>query len=145
MASYAKFDVWQNTQGVNYHAVVQAVSNNVTTPISINTATPTTVISVSITTKLPGSKLLILYSDDCNADTAGAWKYIAPYVDGVEYGKHITSVADAGFQDMVAISRLVGPVSQGAHTVDIKAYQGSAQSTFHEAGAANLTVLEIAQ
>lgn len=145
MASYAKFDVWQNTAGVNYQTVVQSVSNSVTTAISINTTTPTTVISVSITTKLPNSKLLILYSDDCNADGNGNWKYVSPYVDGVQYGKHITSVATASFQDLIAISRLIGPVSLGAHIVEIKAYNGSGQSTFHEDGVANLTVLEIAQ
>jgi hypothetical protein len=145
MASIAKFDIWQNTLGFTYNSIVQVVSATNSTPVTLNTTTPTDVISLIITTKLPGSNLLILFSDDHNGDSNGSWKYVSPYVDGVEYGKHISSITTAGFQDIVNITRLVGPVTQGSHTVAIKAYNGSAQSTFHEAGNANLVVLEVVQ
>jgi len=68
MASIAKFDVWQNTAGVNYQTVLQVVQRIGTAPyalaVTANTwATyPSSEMSLSITPRFNTSKILLMAS-----------------------------------------------------------------------------------
>ena len=81
MASYAKFDIWQNTQGVNYGTVLQVVSTNFSTQLSYGSGDGSgqsltgtfsiipTATYVNITSKLPNSKFLIIGNGNLSAST----------------------------------------------------------------------------
>jgi len=64
MPSYAKFDVWQNTAGVNYGTVLQVQSTTLTNTFSTTTlissgGSAITGLSVNITPKYATSKILV--------------------------------------------------------------------------------------
>lgn len=64
MASYAKFDVWQNTAGENYGTVLQVKSTQLTTPFSTTASISSggaaiTGLSVNITPRYSTSKILV--------------------------------------------------------------------------------------
>ena len=64
MASIAKFDIWQNTQGTNYGTVLQVKAATLTTPftttVNINTGgAAVTGLSVDITPKFSTSSFLV--------------------------------------------------------------------------------------
>lgn len=64
MPSYAKFDVWQNTAGVNYGTVLQVVSTTLDTTFTTTTlisagGAAVTGLSVNITPKYTTSKILV--------------------------------------------------------------------------------------
>lgn len=64
MPSYAKFDVWQNTAGVNYGTVLQVQSTQLTTPFTTTTTIASggaaiTGLSVNITPRYSTSKILV--------------------------------------------------------------------------------------
>lgn len=64
MPSYAKFDVWQNTAGVNYNAILQVKSTQLTTPFTTTTTIASggaaiTGLSVNITPRYSTSKILV--------------------------------------------------------------------------------------
>lgn len=71
MPSYAKFDVWQNTAGVNYNTIVQvqfkALNSSV---ITTNTAAYSDIESLTITPRFSTSKILIIAN--YSASGAGA-------------------------------------------------------------------------
>lgn len=76
MPSYAKFDVWQNTAGVNYNAVLQVIQAYKTDTQLTNAAiysggVAISGLSVSITPKFTSSKILILGHMVSGCDTAG--------------------------------------------------------------------------
>lgn len=61
MPSYAKFDVWQNTAGVNYNTVVQVQFKALNTSvITTNTAAYSDIESLTIGPKFSTSKILII-------------------------------------------------------------------------------------
>lgn len=64
MPSYAKFDVWQNTAGINYGTVLQVQSTQLTTPFTTTTTIASggaaiTGLSVNITPRYSTSKILV--------------------------------------------------------------------------------------
>jgi len=64
MASYAKFDVWQNTAGINYGTVLQVKSTTLTSTFSTTTlissgGAAVTGLSVNITPMYATSKILV--------------------------------------------------------------------------------------
>lgn len=124
--------------------VLQAVSAS-TNAVTINTTTPTTIVSKSISIAA-NSKLSIGFSSDCNSDTTGAWKHTGVFVDGVQQVASITATADAGYQSSVALVWLTNALTAGLHTVEIKGWQGVGQSTYSENGnnGNSLVVMEIA-
>lgn len=69
MTSYAKFDVWQDTQGINYNAVLQVqFSIKTDTYVSSGTSNWSTPpgLSVNITPKFSTSKILLISQVDAS-------------------------------------------------------------------------------
>lgn len=124
--------------------VLQVVSAS-TNAVTVNTTTPTTIVSKVITIAA-NSKLSIAFSSDLNSDTAGAWKITAIYVDGVQQMNSISSTADAAFQSAVSLVWLTGSLAAGNHTVEVKGWQGAGQSTYAEnnSNGNSLVIMEIA-
>ena len=62
MASYAKFDVWQNTAGITRQSVIQAVQMTTTNRVSTTSTTfaDATGYSATITPNFSTSKILVL-------------------------------------------------------------------------------------
>lgn len=104
MASYAKFDVWQNTAGVNYGTVLQVVSTNFTTQLSYGsgdgsgqslTGTFSIIPSatyVNVTSKLANSKFLIIANGNLSssndaqlADWIGAYGIVVDPAGGTSW------------------------------------------------------------
>lgn len=78
MASYAKFDVWQNTSGINYNAVIQVqFSIKTDTYVSSGTnawSTPTG-LTVSINPKFATSKILLMSQIDASGQVNTFGRY----------------------------------------------------------------------
>lgn len=121
--------------------VVSATSGAVT----VNTTTPTPIVSLNITTT-GSSKLYCAFSSDLNSDTTGAWKRNGLQVDGVWLTINISSTADAGFQSCISLVGLSGTLSAGSHSVVVAGWQGTGQSTYNEesSNGNSLVVMEVA-
>jgi hypothetical protein len=145
-ASVAAADLASGAARTNFGAgaVLQATKATSNT-LTLNTGTPTDVVSLSITTQA-NSCLHICFSGDCNAETNGAWKYVGVFIDGIQQNVSITSTAVASYQEVVGLVYLSGPLTAGSHTVAIKSWNGVGTSTWSESGqnGNNLVVLEIA-
>lgn len=70
MASYAKFDVWQNTAGVNYGTVLQVVQTVKTDTFTYSGSafTDITGLSVAITPRFASSKIMVSVSMHAGAE-----------------------------------------------------------------------------
>ena len=123
-------------------SVIQAVSSQAGHTV-INTATPTTIISTSITTSA-NSKIFVTFAADCNAMEAGAWKRQGVYIDGVRYTYNISSTYVNDYQSGVSLVYLSAPLSAGAHSVEIKSWNGLGASDYAQEGNIDLVVMEIA-
>lgn len=132
-----------NTLGTG--RIVQALQAQ-STQITINTTAWTNIVSQTITTTKTNSKLICMFTGDCNANDTGAWKRVGIFIDGTLQYNVLSSTQDAGFQEVVAISGVFTVATAGSHTVSIQAQQGAGSSTFAEEGGNNknnLVVLEL--
>lgn len=127
------------------HRIVQALQSQ-STQITVNTTTWTTIVSQTITTSKANSKLICMFTGDCNANDAGAWKRVGIFIDGALQYHVISSTANAAYQEVIGMSGVFTVATAGSHTVSIQAQQGSGSSTFAEEGGNhknNLVVMEL--
>lgn len=102
------------------------------TAISVNTSTPTTIASVTITTK--GKPVFVLGLGDMNPDVAGNWQYFRIFRDGSAIGKvYIGQTANGSYNLPFSVCVIDTP-SAGSHTYDLRAYQGVGVITYGETG-----------
>lgn len=125
-------------------ALVQTQSNKANA-VTIATTTWTDIVSLTITVQYNDAYLNVFFSGDANADTAGAWKRVGIFIDGVQQMYSITSTSVASYQEVVGLVGKFGPYGIGNHTVAIKAQQGAGTTTFSEDGNSGnqLVVMEV--
>lgn len=114
-----------------------------TTQILVNTTTWTDVVSLSITTQRANATLICHFSGDCNANDAASWKRIGWFLDGTLQHYVISATADIYYQEVVGLSTILTGISLGAHTIAVKAQQGSMSSTFAEEGGQHKNTLVV--
>lgn len=125
--------------------ITQALQSQ-STQITSNSTSWTTIVSQSITTTRANSKILTMFSADCNALNDGAWKRIGIFVNGSLQYYVISSTATNQYQEVVSMQHLYTASSIGTYTITASAQQGAGSSNFGEEGGShknNLVVLEI--
>ena len=115
------------------------------TAITVNTATPTAICSVTITTK--GKPILIVATGDGNPNQAGGWHILQIYRDGSAIGKSIINenAGGASCNGPFALTHIDVPAA-GSHTYEVRAWQGSGSFLYGESGdsqAPNIAVVEL--
>jgi hypothetical protein len=126
-------------------AVAQNYGVSNATAVTVNTSTPTTIASVTITTN--GKPVLLVASGDGNPDQAGGWHNLRLYRDSTPVGKLIISENAGGSSANCpfALTHIDTP-SAGTYTYTVKAWQGNASFTYGETGndqAPTLCVVEL--
>jgi hypothetical protein len=102
------------------------------TAITVNTTTPTTIASTSITTT--GKPVLLVATGDCNPAVSGDWHFLRIDRAGSRVGKLIINqTSGASHNNPFALCHIDTP-SAGTHTYELKAYQGSGSITYGETG-----------
>ena len=102
------------------------------TAITVNTSTPTTIASTSITTT--GKPVLLVATGDCNPAVAGDWHYLQIYRNGSRVGKIIINqTSGASHNNPFALCHIDTPAA-GTHTYTLMASQGSGSITYGETG-----------
>ena len=102
------------------------------TAVTVNTSTPTTIASVTITTV--GKPVFLIGTGDANPTTAGDWNYIALYRDSTQVGKLIINqTSGASYNNPWAITHIDAPAA-GTYTYTIKAYTGVGTIVYGETG-----------
>jgi dipeptidyl aminopeptidase/acylaminoacyl peptidase len=125
-------NIYVKRSGANY-----AISNG--PAVTVNSATPTTIASITITTT--GRPVLLIGTGDANPNTAGDWNWIAIYRDSTQVGKVIINQTSGGsYNNPFAVSHIDAP-SQGTYTYTIKAYQGVGVITYGETGSTQAPTL----
>jgi len=103
------------------------------TAITVNTTTPTTICSTSIT--VSSRPILIIATGDQNPNQNGGFHALRLYRDSTAIGKLIYN-ENEGFTSKncpFAISTIDEPTA-GTYTYSLKAYQGSGSMTYGETG-----------
>lgn len=124
-------EVWSRNNFVGGRTVPQIYSTTAN-KVTLNTSTPTDLASLTVYAPTANTKFFCTFHTDHNADTAGAWKRIGFYFDGTLDKYVISSVADAQYQDAFALTAVFSAGSVGNHTVAVKAWNGTGQSSFAE-------------
>jgi hypothetical protein len=103
------------------------------TAITVNTTTPTTICSITITTS--GKPVLLVATGDGNPLQAGGWQNLRLYRDGTAIGKLIISENGGGNSANCpfALTTIDSP-SAGTYTYNVKAWQGSGAFQYGETG-----------
>tara|TARA_B100000035_G_scaffold310714_1_gene319024 strand:- start:1126 stop:1551 length:426 start_codon:yes stop_codon:yes gene_type:complete len=112
---------------------IQAKAVSDSSAVTVNSATATTLASVSLTTT--GKNVLLTACGESNPGQTGGWFYYRLYRDTTEIGKRYKA-ENAGTSSQnyaFAISDIDDP-SAGTYTYSIKAYQGSGTHVFGEDG-----------
>lgn len=169
MPSYAKFDVWQNTAGVNYNAILQVKSTQLTTSFSTTTlissgGAAVTGLSVDITPRYSTSKILVFGHMVTGYTSTRTQAYYKLKRNGTEVGNGTSGstgviarsyIADPYACLTDAYSFLDSPASTSNLTYQI--FIGSEAAGFavyvnrdeigtgRPGGASSITVMEIAQ
>ena len=114
-------------------AVAQNYGVSNATAITVNTTTPTTICSVTITTN--GKPVLLVATGDGNPLQAGGWQNLRLYRDGTAIGKLIISENGGGSSANCpfALTHIDNP-SAGTYTFTVKAWQGSGAFQYGETG-----------
>jgi hypothetical protein len=106
-----------------------AVSN--ANAITVATTTPTTIVSVSITTK--GRPVLLVANGDINPNGSAAWNRLRLYRGETALGKYIIAESANGVNNPWALT-LIDEVASGTYTYSVRAWQGSGSITYGEEG-----------
>jgi hypothetical protein len=103
------------------------------TAITVNTTTPTTICSITITTS--GKPVLLVATGDGNPLQAGGWQNLRLFRDGTAIGKLIISENGGGNSANCpfALTTIDSP-SAGTYTYNVKAWQGSGAFQYGETG-----------
>jgi hypothetical protein len=127
--------------------VLQVVQTSGVSAVTVNTSTPTTVVSRSITIR-SGSKVLITACGDMNPGTTGDWQYYQIYRDTAAVGQRYIGQTSGGSHNLpFSITTLDAPSTNGTYTYSLKAYNGSGSITYGETGSVQtptIVVQEIA-
>lgn len=121
-------------------------AQNTPSAVSVNTTTPTTIATVTFTSRGRGP-VLAIGSGDANPGVAGNWHWISLYLNGNQINPLIINqTSGASYNNPFAIVRMLGVLSAGSHTVQMRAWQGSGEITYGETGnnqAPSLVVVEL--
>lgn len=121
-------------------------AQNTPSAVSVNTTTPTTIATVTFTSRGRGP-VLAIGSGDANPGVGGNWHWIALYLDGNQVNPLIINqTAGNSWNNPFAIVRMLGVLSAGSHTIQMRAWQGSGEITYGETGnnqAPSLVVVEL--
>ena len=102
------------------------------TSVTVNTGTPTTIASCSITTN--GRPVLIIGTGDANPAAAGDWNYITIYRGESQIGKLIINqTSGASHNNPFGITTIDSPAA-GTYTYSLRAYNGAGSITYGEIG-----------
>jgi len=117
--------VWESV-ALNY-----SVSN--ATAITVNTGTPTTIASCSITTI--GKAVLLVGAGDGNPNQSGGWHRLRFYRNESEIGKQIINENAGGHSKNCPFALcFIDTPSAGTYTYSIRAWHGSGSFTYGEEG-----------
>ncbi len=116
-----------------YISGVQSLTTSVSnaTAVTINTTTPTTIASCSITTT--GKAVLLVGTGDANPNQAGGWQRVRIYRDETALGKFIINenVGGTSANCPFAVCFIDTP-GAGTYTYSLRAWQGSGSFTYGE-------------
>lgn len=118
-----------------YISGVQSLTTSVSdaTAVTVNTGTPTTIASCSITTT--GKAVILVGTGDGNPNQSGGWHYLQFYRDSTAIGKFIISENAGGTSANCPFALcFIETPSAGTYTYTIKANQGSGSFTYGETG-----------
>jgi hypothetical protein len=173
MPSYAKFDVWQNTAGVNYNPILQVQSTTLTSTFTSTTlissgGAAVTGLSVTITPKYTTSKILVFghIVTGNNATTQAYYKLKRdsteigggtavsnrPGVIARTYGTTTnvgTTVPFFYLDSPGSVSLLTYQLYLGTESVSLPVYvnriDSDTDASYGARGSSSITVMEIAQ
>ena len=111
--------------GANY-----ALSN--ATAITVNSGTPTTVASATITTN--GRPILIIATGDGNPTNAGDWNWLRIYRDSTAIGKSIIFQTSNASHNHAFAQTTIDVPTTGTYTYTLKAWAGQGTMTYGETG-----------
>lgn len=106
-----------------------AVAN--TSPTTVNTGTPTSVASLTITTN--GRPVMLIGCADMNTDSGGGWHWMALYRGETRLNMYKSEWGEGGVNRPQNICFRDHP-SAGTYTYQMRAFQGVGQMTYGEAG-----------
>ena len=102
------------------------------TSVTVNTGTPTTIASCSITTN--GRPVLIIGTGDANPGAVGDWNYITIYRGESQIGKLIINqTSGASHNNPFGVTTIDSPAA-GTYTYSLRAYTGAGSITYGEIG-----------
>jgi hypothetical protein len=118
-----------------YISGLQTLANSVSnaTSITVNTATPTTIASCTITTS--GKPILLVSTGDGNPNQAGGWQRLRLYRDETAIGKQVINENAGGNSANCPFALcFIDTPSAGTYTYTTRAWQGSGSFTYGEEG-----------
>lgn len=108
-----------------------AVSN--ATAVTVNTTTPTSVCSVTLTTL--GKPVLLIAAGDSNPNQTSGWHYYQFYRDSTAIGKrYINENAGASSKNCPWASTFVDAPAAGTYSYQLRVWQGVGSFTYGEEG-----------
>jgi hypothetical protein len=113
----------------------QTLTNSVSnaTAVTVNTTTPTTIASCSITTG--GKPVLLVGTGDGNPNQSGGWHILQIYRDATAVGKLVINENAGGSSANCPFALcFIDAPGAGTYTYTIKANQGSGSFTYGETG-----------
>lgn len=119
-------------------------AQNTPSVTTVNTTTPTVIATVSFTSLGEGPVFAFGHGDG-NPNTGTDWNDMAIYSDNVQVGPIITfQGAGASSNHAWGLVRGLGVLSAGAHTIEIRAWNGSGSMLYGERAAGpSLVVVEL--
>ena len=122
---------------------VLQVVNSTGTDTTVNTSTPTTVSSVSITPSSTSSKIFVIFSGHGNANQTGGWHKMRIYRDSTGVGNFLTFENMGGSSANIPVVNQVldTPSTTSSITYTAKAFQGSGSFRYGEGGDNNAVVM----
>lgn len=121
-------------------------AQNTPTAVTVNTTTPTAIATVTFTS-LGEGPAFAWASGDLNPNTGTDWNNIQIYLNGSAVGPSIIAQGSGSSSNNPwALTRGLGVLSVGSHTIQVRAWNGSGSATYGETGngqAPSLVVVEL--
>lgn len=115
---------------IGFAAIVSNVSNAAV--ITVNTTTPTSICSISLTTS--GKRVLLIATGDMNPNQASVWHRLQIYRDSNPVGKRIICESINNSQNNPWALVHIDTPSAGTYVYSVRAWQGNGSATYGEEG-----------
>jgi hypothetical protein len=109
---------------------------NTLAAVTVNTATPTTIASTTITPRKTTNKIMLIATGDGNPNQTGGFHFLRLYRDSTALDPYVVIENSGGtsHNQPFALTTIDSPASTSSITYTVKAYQGSGSFTYGEDG-----------